>query len=644
MADRDFPLLATVLDPADLHGLDDPELAALGEEIRRFLRTAVSRTGGHLASNLGVVELTLALHRIFDFRSDRLLWDVGHQAYVHKLLTGRAQGFEKLRQRGGLSGFPDPKENPYDIAKVGHSSTAISTGVGLADGYRRRAHRRKTVVVVGDGALTGGMAFEGLINAGVSRSDLLVVLNDNGNFIDAPVGALHTYFDRVRSDGFYIRTRDRLLAILKRLPWGGSVERLAETAEAAARRLVSPGALFEDLGLRYFGPVDGHDRRALERMLKRVGRLRQPVIVHVHTRKGGGWKPAQDDPLTYHGPKGYDPDTGEFDDVAPGRPTYSKVFSATLADLADEDERILAVTAAMPTGTGLLKFAERHPERMIDVGICEQHSFAYVEGLILAGMKPVLAHYSTFAQRGYDQLFQEIVVQRDLGAVCTLDRAGLVGQDGETHQGLYDIAWSRCLPGTVLMSPRDGRELASMLRFALAEGDREERRACYLIRYPKEAVPADEDADPAPIALGRAEVLRRGEGPVMVWAYGAMVPRAAAALDELGEDGAAVVLVNARFAKPLDRELLAEHAAEHPHVVTIEDHALEGGFGSCVAEAVADLGLACTLHRCAVADELVAHGSREEQLADQGLDVPGLVARLRRILDLGDRRVLRLAR
>ena len=620
------PLLPNLLTPSDLRNYTDEEMDTLAEEIRHRIKTTVTATGGHLSSNLGVVELTLALHRTFDFLSDRLLWDVGHQAYVHKLLTGREDRFGTIRTKDGLSGFPDPKESPYDIAKVGHSSTSISTGVGIAEGYRVRGQRRKTVVVIGDGAMTGGMAFEALLNAAEQRTDLLVILNDNGNFIDAPVGALHRYLDGIRTGTGFQALRQNFLNVLKRLPWGDSLEKVAENAEAAAHRLVSSGYLFEDFGFRYFGPVDGHDRNDIEGALQRVANLREPVLLHVHTKKGGGWKPALKDPLRFHGPQGFDPDTGEFHPKAPAGKTWGGVFTDTLTELAAEDERVVAVTAAMPSGTGLRNFAKTHPDRMYDVGICEQHSFGFVQGLAVAGLCPILAHYSTFAQRGYDQLFQELVVQRDLGVVITLDRAGLVGQDGETHQGLYDIAWGRCFPGVVIASAKDGPELSQLLRWAhklrLNEAD---RPAATMIRYPKEAVPeCNWPEATSDIALGKSEVIQRGNGDLMIWAYGTMVSRAFEALQELGAHGEQVTLVNARFAKPFDIDLLTTLAKEHTQVITIEDHALHGGFGSVVAEEAMDADLALKVRRLGVRDELVPHAKRDEQLADQGLDVPGI--------------------
>ncbi|MFW5858583.1 MAG: 1-deoxy-D-xylulose-5-phosphate synthase [Planctomycetota bacterium] len=621
--------------PAELRRMNDAELTGLAGEIRERIKAVVCRHGGHLASNLGVVELTLALHRVFDFSSDRLLWDVGHQAYPHKLVTGRAAAFTTNRQRGGLSGFPDPRENPYDVAKVGHSSTAISTAVGIAEAYRRQSVKRKVVAVIGDGALTGGMSFEGLINAGELNSPMLVILNDNGSFIDAPVGALHKYLDRVRSGRLYTHTRDRILGVLRRMPWGESMERLAEHLELAANKLVSPGFIFEDLGLRYFGPVDGHDRVEVERMLRNTMQLDGPILLHVHTRKGGGWEPSVRDPGAFHGPKGFDLETGVFHpSPRDQRPTYSAIFGQTVLELAQEDDELVAVTAAMLSGVGLRPMAERYPDRVYDVGICEQHSFGFVQGLAIAGMRPVLAHYSTFAQRGFDQLFQELVLQRGLGAICVLDRAGLVGEDGETHQGIYDIAWARSLPGVVLMSPKDGDELAEMLRWCHRERQRMHPvPAAFIIRYPRESVPERHWGldRPQAIAFGRAEVIQRGRG-LMIWVYGPQLERVVDAVSEIGEDASAVTIVNARFAKPFDAALLCELAATHDRLLTVEDHALMGGFGSIALEAVGDCGLELHCERAGVRDELVPHASRSEQLAEQGLDVDGLARRIARLL------------
>jgi 1-deoxy-D-xylulose-5-phosphate synthase len=640
---KPLPLLDGLLGPADLRKLTTAQLAQLGEEIRFRIKETVSAHGGHLSSNLGTVELTLALHRVFDFSSDRLLWDVGHQAYPHKLVTGRAATFATNRQKGGISGFPDPIESPYDLAKVGHSSTGISTAVGVAEGYRRLGQKRSTVVVIGDGALTGGMAFEGLINAGQLKSELIVVLNDNGNFIDAPVGSLHTHLDRIRSGQLFQHLRERFKAALKRMPRGDRFSKLARHVELAAERLISPGYIFEDLGFKYFGPVDGHSVAATEDALRRVSRLKGPILLHVLTKKGGGWQPSEGDPLKFHGPKGFDLDTGSFHPKGPSRPTYSQVFADELAAIAAEDERVVAITAAMPSGTGLRAFAQKFPGRMYDVGICEQHSFGFAEGLAIAGLRPVVAHYSTFAQRGFDQLFQEVVVQRNLGIVITFDRAGLVGEDGETHQGLYDIAWARAFPGLALLAPKDGDELRAMLRWSHAERTKpaESRLAGYCVRYPKDEVPAIEWAvQPTPIALGKAEVLRRGAAgadgrvPLMVWAYGAGVRTAWEALQQLGDVANGVTLVNARFAKPLDTALLAELAASHAGMLTIEDHALVGGFGAAVAEAVVDLGLALRVSRLGVRDELVPHAAREQQIAGQGLDRAGVAKRIRELLGI----------
>ncbi len=634
---KKLPLLDGLLAPSDLRRLNETELDELAEEIRYRIRETVSRTGGHLASNLGVVELTMALHRVYDFKTDRLLWDVGHQAYVHKLLTGRAENFATNRQKGGISGFPDPNESEYDFAKVGHSSTAISTGVGVAEAFRRLGQKRKTVAVVGDGALTGGMCFEGLINAGELKSDLLVILNDNGNFIDEPVGALHTYLDRIRTGNFYKHVRERLSGILKKLPFGREVERVTEHVEQVAHKLVSPGYIFEDLGIRYFGPIDGHNRTEVEEMLHRLDDVHEPVLLHVLTRKGDGWGPSQEDPLTFHGPKGFDVDTGVFPPKGKviGK-TWSDVFADVMLELAEEDERLVTVTAAMPSGTALRVFAQQYPDRMYDVGICEQHSFAFVEGMAIAGLRPVLAHYSTFAQRGYDQLFQELVLQRNLGVIVALDRAGLVGEDGETHQGVYDISWSRCFPGIVIMAPKDAAELRALLHWAHQDRQQtEDETAAYIVRYPKEVVPDYTWGltKPQAIEVGKAELVCKGTGRLMVWAYGAMFRLAWEAMEVLTEqEREQITMVNPRFAKPFDDHMLKELATDHDCVLTIEDHALAGGFGSIVLESASAQGLALSVDRLGVQDDLVEHASRLEQLEDHGLSVSHIVERMRLVL------------
>ena len=638
-------ILKRIEQPADLRRLQAPELIILAKEIRELIKQTVSDGGGHLASNLGVVELTIALHRIFDFASDRLLWDVGHQAYVHKILTGRAEMFASNRQSGGISGFPDPMESHYDVAKVGHSSTAISTAVGVAEANRIRGNKRKTVAVIGDGALTGGMAYEGLINAGELQNDVIVVLNDNGNFIDAPVGAMHRYLDKVRTGKFYNRIRNRLKDVFKNssIARESGISRVAQHIDQATHKLITPSFIFEDLGFRYFGPVDGHDLRAVEAALENISTLNRPVILHVLTKKGGGWQPSQDDPLTFHGPKGFDVDTGTFHKQSKAGKTYSHILADTLAQIAEEDERLMAITAAMPSGTGLNAFAKLYPERMYDVGICEQHSFAFAQGLAASGLRPVLAHYSTFAQRGYDQLFQEFVVQRNLGVVLTLDRGGLVGQDGETHQGVYDISWSRCFPGTVLMAPRDAHTLQAMLQWSYQQKDKlgQDAAATYIIRYPKEEVPAYHWGldHPAAIELGKSELLRQGDGHLLIVNYGALLWRVWEAVEALGEQASKVSIIDARFAKPLDPAIV-DAVAAHQQTVTIEDHSTHGGFGSCVLEAVAAAGIAKAIQVCGVSDILVEHATREEQLMEHGLDVTSLAKRFASYLDMDDSKII----
>jgi 1-deoxy-D-xylulose-5-phosphate synthase len=635
-------ILEQLHDPAVIRSWSSAQCAELATAIRQRIRQVVSANGGHLASNLGTVELTIALHRALDFRHDRLLFDVGHQAYPHKLLTGRQGAFDTIRKAGGLSGFPDPKESPFDLAKVGHSSTAISTALGIAEADRQLGNKREVVAMIGDGALTGGMAFEGLINAGASRANIIVLLNDNGSFIDPPVGAMHTYLDRLRSGPTYNQLRDRVKRWLDSM----HLKSVANRAHDAAQRLLSTGTLFEELGFRYFGPIDGHDIAATERLIQRVGELPGPRLVHVHTRKGAGWDIAEADPLKWHGPKGFDPETGDAlpskaqKDAAQKqhRRTYSVVAADAIGSFATDDQRVVAVTAAMPTGTGLARIAKAHPDRVIDVGICEQHSVGLAQGMVLGGLLPWLCHYSTFAQRGFDQIFQELVVQADLGVPVTLDRAGLVGEDGETHQGLYDIAWARSLPGTVLMAPKDGQELVAMLQYIQQRRQEPEGRpAAWFIRYPKEFVPDCTWSATArnEIAAGNGQILRTAtvEAPVVIWAYGAMVHRIWRVAEELPAELAdRLTIVNARFAKPLDTRLLQQTASDASLLITVEDHTLPGGFGSGVSEWLHDEQISVPLQRWGVEDTLIAHASRAQQLASQQLDEAGLRQRIVEIL------------
>jgi 1-deoxy-D-xylulose-5-phosphate synthase len=597
----------------------------LAEELRRRITAVVGEKGGHLSSNLGIVELTIALHRAFDFSRDRLVLDVGHQCYPHKLLTGRGERFGSLRSKGGVSGFPSPRESPYDLFVTGHASTAISTALGLACAEPGGSSRR-VVAVIGDGAISGGLAFEGLNLAGHMGRDLLVILNDNEMAISRTVGALSRHLSRLRVDPRYNELRNELGAVFGRLPFLGEVgKKLVDLA----RRAVSPGGVFQDFGFRYIGPVDGHEVTELESTLARARELTGPVLLHVYTQKGRGYGPAAADPAGYHSAPPFKVRVN--DDYAAGRapgaeppPTYSDVMARALRDLGRKDGRVVAVTAAMPDGTGLAECARAWPDRCFDVGICEAHAVTFAAGLARGGRRPVVAVYSTFLQRALDSVFHDVCLQEDLGVVLCVDRAGLVGSDGPTHHGLYDIAFLRSLPGVVLAAPRDGPELEAMLAWAVGLG------RPVAIRYPRARVP--EPAGPVPpVELGRAELLEQGERVALV-AYGASVAEARAALRILGGEGIRVTLVNARFAKPVDEGLLARLAASHERIVTVEEGALAGGFGSAVMEAAERAGWdPGMVTRLGVGDRFVAHASREEQLAECGLDSEGVARAVRAV-------------
>ncbi len=626
------PLLDRIQSPADLAPLSLGQLHQLAGEIRRFLTETVSQTGGHLASNLGVVEITLALHRVFDFRRDRLVFDVGHQCYVHKLLTGRRERFHTLRQKGGLTGFPNPRESECDAFVVGHASTSISSAVGLATAFRLQGGGGKVVALVGDGAISGGMCFEALNHAGHTREDVLVLLNDNEMAIAKTVGAFATYLTEIRASPITRRLRRDIHQVLQSIPLiGTSLEWTQEHMLDAIKGIIEPGHIFSAMGFRYFGPVDGHDIASLEHELANLKKIPGPKFLHVVSRKGQGFDAAAADPETFHSAVPFEiRGTGQVVRKGRAEQTWSGAFVDGLMRRAREDDRILAITAAMPAGTGIKAFAEAFPDRFIDVGICEAHSVTFAAALAKAGMRPVLVLYSTFLQRGYDQLIHDMAVQGDLPVVLALDRAGLVGADGPTHHGVFDIAFLRHIPGMTLMAPKDGPELQAMLEFALT------LPGPAAVRYPRGCPPAgglrlegpnaqegQEAPAPQPIALGTSERLQDG-ADATVFAYGRMVEVALQAAKRCAEDGLAIGVVNARFAKPVDRAALVQAAQETGRLVTVEDHALAGGFGGAVAECLADAGVRCSLTRLGIPDRFVAHGTVAELDAELGLDVEGL--------------------
>ncbi len=611
-----WPLLAAIDTPADLRVLERAQLAQLARELRGFVLDSVSRTGGHLSSNLGTVELALALHYVFDTPRDRLIWDVGHQSYPHKILTGRRERMAGLRQHGGISGFPKRSESEYDAFGTAHSSTSISAALGMAVASRNKGEnqgpgRRRHVAVIGDGAMTAGMAFEAMNNAGVTPGiDLLVVLNDNDMSISPPVGALNRYLARLLSGRFYTKARDVGRAMLSNLP---PLFELARRIEEHAKGMVVPGGtVFEALGFNYVGPIDGHDLDSLVPTLQNLRELRGPQFLHIVTRKGQGYKRAEADPVLYHGPGRFDPREGIRKPATPSRPTYTQVFSDWVCDMAALDERLVAITPAMREGSGLVEFERRFPQRYFDVGIAEQHAVTFAAGLACEGLKPVLAIYSTFLQRGYDQLVHDVALQ-NLPVVFALDRAGVVGADGATHAGAYDYAYLRCIPNMVVMAPADENECRQMLYTAFRHD------GPVAVRYPRGAGAGVEvSKDLTALPIGRGQVCRQGRR-VALLAFGTMLAPALAAGEVLD-----ATVVNMRFVKPVDEALLAELARAHEAVVTIEEHVVMGGAGSAVAEALAGAGIVRPLLQLGLPDRCVDHGEQALLLRLEGLDAEGI--------------------
>ncbi len=612
-------ILSQISGPQDLKNLNDEQLVALASEIRAKIISTVSRTGGHLAPSLGVVELTIAMHRVLNSPRDRIIWDVGHQSYAHKLLTGRRDHFHTLRQPGGLSGFPKRTESPHDAFDTGHASTSVSAALGLAQARDLRGEDHRVVAVIGDGALTGGMAYEALNNAGHQGTDLTVILNDNSMSIAPNVGAMSVHLNRLRTEPVYSRLRDDINSLLKRIPRiGPSVSRTAERIKQGLKYVVLEGMLFEELGFKYLGPIDGHDMAALVGVLGRAKALRGPVLIHVVTTKGKGFRPAEDNPCAFHGTGPFDPQTGLVNGKAKS-PSYSSVFGHALVRLARDDDRIVAITAAMLDGTGLRKFAEEFPDRCYDVGIAEQHAVTFAAGLAAGGQKPVVAIYSTFLQRSYDQVIHDVSLQ-NLPVIFALDRAGIVGEDGETHHGIFDMAYLRHLPRMMVMAPSDGDELRAMLKTAI-------HLDCpSAIRYPRGSAPEALSSDPAdgPLELGRGRLLRDG-GDVALVAIGSMVGTALSAAEMLAADGIEAAVLDARFVKPLPQDQILELADRCPLVVTLEEGVLAGGFGSAVGESIqVSMNVPVRLVSLGIPDQYISHGHTGAMLGDLGLDASGI--------------------
>ncbi|MDO8350022.1 MAG: 1-deoxy-D-xylulose-5-phosphate synthase [Gallionella sp.] len=604
-----YSLLNTINTPEDLRKLTRERLPQLAQELREFLVESVSKTGGHLSSNLGTVELTIALHYIYDTPEDRLVWDVGHQTYAHKILTGRRQAMNTLRMAGGIAGFPKRDESPYDTFGTGHSSTSISAALGMAVAAQLAGSERRAVAIIGDGAMTGGMAFEALNNAGAMDANLLVILNDNDMSISRPVGALNNYLARLMSGRFYAAMRRGSEKVLKGMP---PVLEFAKRAEEHVKGMVTPSTMFEEFGFNYIGPVDGHDLDALLDTLGNIRELEGPQFLHVVTQKGKGYALAEEDCLLYHGVSKFDRGNGIVQKQA-GKPTYTQVFGQWLCDIAAQDQRVVGITPAMCDGSGMQQFAEKFPARYFDVGIAEQHALTFAAGLACDGYKPVVAIYSTFLQRAYDQLIHDIAIQ-NLPVVLAIDRGGLVGADGATHAGSFDLSYLRCIPNMTVMTPGDENECRQMLYTAITLDTPS------AVRYPRGMGPGvTVCSEMQALPVGKGELRRTGKR-VAILAFGSMLAPALLAAEQLD-----ATVVNMRFVKPLDAELVLRMAREHELLVTVEENTVQGGAGSAVAECLMECGIAIPLLQLGLPDKFIEQGEHAQMLADCGLDAAGLV-------------------
>ena len=600
-----YPLLARIDGPQDLRQLPEDQLEPLTRELRDYLVATMAGTGGHFAANLGTVELATVLHYVFDTPRDRLVWDVGHQAYPHKILTGRRDRLHTIRQKDGLAPFPTRFESEYDTFGVGHSSTSVSAALGMALAARQAGDDRRVVAVIGDGALTAGQAYEALCHAGSLDVDMLVILNDNDMSISENVGAMSHYLARVLSGKLYSTVREGTKKLIRRSP---TVWELARRSEEHVKGMVLPGTLFEELGLNYIGPVDGHDVGVMLKTLRNVRDLKGPQFLHVVTRKGRGYAPAEADPITWHGPGPFDPDKGVIIKGKPQGPAYSKIFGDWLCDMAEADPRVIGITPAMREGSGMVEYSRRFPDRYFDVGICEQHAVTLGAGFACEGMKPVVAIYSTFLQRAYDQLIHDVALQ-NLPVVFALDRGGVVGNDGPTHHGAFDLSFLRCIPNMVVMAPADEDECRQMLYTGVTLDQPS------AVRYPRGTGPGvPVQAEMRALPVGQAQLRRRGRG-LAILAFGAMVPVA----EEVGDELDATV-VNMRFVKPIDEATILAMAEGHDALVTVEDNAVMGGAGSAVNECLAAHGVVVPVLNLGLPDRFIEHGSRDECLAAAGLD------------------------
>jgi 1-deoxy-D-xylulose-5-phosphate synthase len=606
--DTGYPLLARADTPDQLRQLDEADLTRLADELRRFLIETVSKTGGHLAAGLGTVELTVALHYVYDTPRDRLVWDVGHQAYPHKVLTGRRARMGTLRQKDGLSGFLRREESVYDTFGAGHSSTSISAALGMAVAAARQHLDQHVVAIIGDGALSAGMAYEALNNAGDMDADLLVVLNDNDMSISPNVGAMSNYLARILSGRVVSSMREGSKSVLANVP---PVLEFAKRAEEHMKGMLMPSTLFEELGFHYYGPIDGHNLHTLVKTLRNLRKLKGPRFLHVVTRKGKGYEPAEAEPIVYHGVTPFDPETGKIEKKPSGK-TYTQVFGDWLCDMAAQDQRLIGITPAMREGSGMVEFSKRFPGRYFDVGIAEQHAVTFAAGVACDGLKPVVAIYSTFLQRAYDQLIHDVCLQ-NLPVLFAIDRAGLVGADGATHAGAFDLSFLRCIPHMLIMAPSDENECASMLTTGF------HHNGPAAVRYPRGTGPgAKVQRALEAIPIGKAEVRREGR-EVAILAFGSVVTAALAAGESIN-----ATVVNMRFVKPLDKDLVLELARTHSLIVTVEENVLAGGAGAAVNECLASAGLTPELLNLGLPDHFVEHGDPKQLLAECGLDIEGI--------------------
>ena len=601
-----YELLKTIDDPAQLRSLDRRQLGQLADELRAYVLESVSKTGGHLSSNLGTVELTIALHYVFDTPEDRIVWDVGHQTYPHKILTGRREGMARLRMNDGISGFPRRSESRYDTFGTAHSSTSISAALGMAVAAKAKGEDRRAIAVIGDGAMSAGMAYEAMNNAGAMDANLLVILNDNEMSISPPVGALTNYLARLLSGRIYASARRASEHLLKRV----GVWELARRAEEHVKGMVTPSTLFEEFGFNYLGPIDGHDLDALVPTLANIKQLKGPQFLHVVTRKGQGYKLAEEDPIAYHGPGKFNPAEGLKKAVG-ARPTYSQIFGQWLCEMAERDPRLMAITPAMREGSGMVEYSERFPKRYFDVGIAEQHAVTFAAGIACEGFRPVVAIYSTFLQRGYDQFIHDVAIQ-NLPVLFALDRGGVVGGDGATHNGAFDYAYLRTVPNMTVMAPSDAEELRRMLSTGMTLNG-----PC-AVRYPRGAALGETTKELATLPVGKGEIRRKGTG-IAILAFGTMLKPALDAAESLN-----ATVANMRFVKPLDVELVKQLAESHHLIVTVEEHQIMGGAGSAVCEALAQMKIEKQVLLLGLPDRFVDHGDPARLLASVGLDAEGI--------------------